>query len=180
VRALLTAAGVAAAEIAARRAIRSRSHAWLVVYGALGAASLAVPSRHERRPVGRARLAAGAALALAGYPLGRALLRSRATRRPPDGLGLELAALGLVVPLAEERIWGGIVETSAGPAATATLFAAKHAAVDGRCDRVVGLWLFWWGLAQVRRASPWAAVVLHCAANAGGVLLGHAAGRDQF
>ena len=85
-----------------------------------------------------------------------------------------------MVPAVEERVWGGIVEPALGPAATAALFAAKHAAIDGRRDRALGLWLCWWGLAQVRRASPGAALALHCAVNAGGVLLGHATGRDQF
>jgi hypothetical protein len=176
-RALLAAAAVTVVESGARRAVRSRSAAWLAAYGAL--ALLPAPSR-RRRPVGRVRLVAGVALAVAGYPLGRALLGSRPTGRPPEGLAVELAALGAVVPAVEERVWGGMVEPALGPAATAALFGVKHAVIDGRWDRVLGLSLCWWGLAQVRRASPAAALALHCAVNAGGVLLGHATARDQF
>jgi hypothetical protein len=177
VRALLAAAAVTAVELGARRAIRSRSAAWLVAYGALGL----LPAAPRRgRPGGRVRLVAGVALAVAGYPLGRALVGSRPSRRPPDRLVVELAALGFVVPAAEERVWGGVVEPALGPAATAVLFGAKHGVVDGLWDRVLGLALFWWGLAQVRRRSPAGALALHCAVNAAGVLLGHAAGRDQF
>jgi hypothetical protein len=126
------------------------------------------------------RLAAGAGLALAGYPLGRALVGSRSIRRPPDGLATELVVLGLLLPLVEERIWGALVEPAARPLATSLLFAAKHPLVDRRWDRVPGLALWWWGLAQVRQRSPLAALVLHGAVNAGGVLVGHATGRDQF
>lgn len=176
-RALLAAAAVTGAELSARRAIRSRSAAWLAAYGAL--ALLPAPRRRRRR-VGRFRLAAGVALAVTGYPLGRALLGSRPAGRPPDGLAVELAALAVVVPVVEERVWGVVVEPALGPAATAALFGAKHALVDGRWDRVLGLTLCWWGLAQVRRASPAAALALHCAVNAAGVLLGHATARDQF
>jgi hypothetical protein len=180
VRALLAAVAVTAAELGARRAIRSRSRAWLVAYGALGAASLALAVQPRRAPVHPARLAAGLGLALTGYPLGRALLGSRPTRPPPDGLAAELAALGALVPLVEERVWGGLVEPAIGSAATALTFASKHPLIDGSWDRLLGLALFWWGLAQVRRVSPRAALAVHCAVNTGGVLLGHATGRDQF
>src|SRR5262252_4293368 len=135
-KALLAAVAVTAAELGARRAIRSRSAAWLVAYGALGL--LPAPPRRGR-PVGRGRLVAGAALAVAGYPVGRTLLGSRPARRPPDRLVVEFAALGIVVPAVEERVWGGVVEPALGPAATAVLFGAKHGVVDGRWDRVLGL-----------------------------------------
>lgn len=178
---LLLAVAVATAELSARRSLRSRGRALIVSHGALGVGSLMVSRWPPRsRPVGPARVAWGLGLALFGYPLGRALLGSRSSQPPPDDLGTELAALGLLVPIVEERIWGGLVEPSAGAATTAVLFAAKHGVVDGRWDRVMGLGLFWFGLAQVRRASPAAAAVLHCAINMSGVVIGHALRSDQF
>jgi len=81
---------------------------------------------------------------------------------------------------AEELVWGRQVEPRIGVAPTALLFAAKHVALDGRWRRGLGLALFWTGLGLVRSRSPRLAAAIHVATNAGGVLLGHSTGRDQF
>ena len=120
------------------------------------------------------------ALALAGYPLGCALLGHRRKQAPPDPLALELAALAGAVAPAEEVVWGRNVERRVGVATTALLFAAKHIAIDGRWRRAGGLFLFWVGLGLVRRRTPVLALGLHVGANASGVLLGHISRRDWF
>jgi hypothetical protein len=117
---------------------------------------------------------------MAGYPLGCALLAHRATRPPQDALNTELLALACVVAPAEELAWGGQVESRLGVLPTALLFAAKHVAIDGLWRRALGLALFWAGLGMVRRRSPVLAFGVHVAANAGGVVLGHATSRDRF
>jgi hypothetical protein len=81
---------------------------------------------------------------------------------------------------AEELSWGAIVEPSIGPAATSTLFAAKHVVIDGRWRRALGLALFWAGLAVLRRRSRPVALAAHVAANATAVALGHLSGADRF
>jgi hypothetical protein len=143
------------------------------------AASLAGrPSRRHRAAPGALWL--GIPLALAGYPLGCRLLGHRPAHPPPDLVDLELAALAVTVAPAEELLWGVQVERRLGIIPTAILFAAKHVAIDGRWRRALGLALFQSGLGLVRSRSPRLAVALHVTANAGGVLLGHASGRDQF
>jgi membrane protease YdiL (CAAX protease family) len=121
-------------------------------------------------------------LTLAGYPIGRALLGDSplAASAPRDSLAAELAALGIVVPVAEELVWGGLVEGELGVPVTSLLFAVKHAAIDGRWRRSLGLALFWAGLGMVRRTSPPRALGLHVAGNTTAVVLGHAMARDQF
>jgi hypothetical protein len=173
--------GVTAAEAAARRGIRSRSLAWLAVYPLLGGAALvgSVPRPGLRRSWGPGGWL-GLALAVAGYPLGCALLGHRPTQAPPDPLALELAALAGAVAPAEELVWGWHVERRLGMATTAVLFAAKHVAIDGRWRRAGGLFLFWVGLGLVRRRSPILALGLHMTANGSGVVLGHITGRDSF
>jgi membrane protease YdiL (CAAX protease family) len=99
---------------------------------------------------------------------------------PRDGLAAELVALGLVVPVAEELAWGGLVEEDLGVAATSLLFAAKHCLLDGRWRRSLGLAAFWVGLGMIRRASPAQAMRLHVACNTAAVALGYATARDQF
>jgi hypothetical protein len=170
------------AEAAARRRIRSRSLAWLAAYSLLGAAALieTLPRVRSHRDAWGPGGWLGVTLALAGYPLGNALLGHRAWQAPPDPIVLELAALACVVAPAEEAIWGQNVERRLGVATTAALFAAKHVAIDGRWRRAGGLFLFWVGLGLVRRRSPMLALGLHVAANASGVVLGHATGRDSF
>lgn len=128
----------------------------------------------------RTALWPGMALAIAGYPLGCALLAHRPTRPPPDTLNIELIALACVVAPAEELAWGGHVESRLGVVPTAQLFAAKHVAIDGLWRRALGLALFWAGLGMVRRRSPVLAFGMHVAANAGGVVLGHATRSDRF
>jgi hypothetical protein len=170
---------VAAAEALARGAIRSRSAAWTISYGALW-----LVAGRPRAPTtgsgGRTGVAVGLALSLVGYPLGRRLLGDTPSGPPPDPLPVELAALGVVVPAVEEAIWGARVEPEIGVAGSAALFAAKHVALDGRWRRALGLGALWVGLGLLRRRSPGLAAGVHHACNAGGVLLGHATGRDRF
>ena len=181
------ATGVAGAEASARAVMPSRAVAWIVSYGTLAFAS----GRSSRDLRGGApglvaddprwgRTAIGVGLSLVGYPLGRRILGDSAEAAPVDPLVLDLLALGIVVPLAEEKVWGTKVEPDLGIAATSILFALKHVAIDGRARRTVGLAAFWIGLGFVRERSPRAAALLHCACNTGAVLWGHATGRDQF
>ena len=143
--------GVTAAEAAARRSLRSRSAAWLVVYPLLAA----------------------------GAVLDEAPPTRRGGSRSGWWLGVPLALAGAVAP-AEEIVWGRAVERSLGIGTTAALFATKHVVIDGRWRRAGGLFLFWVGLGLVRRRSPMLALGLHVSANASGVVLGHMTGRDLF
>ena len=186
-RALGWAVSVVGAETLARAVVPTRAPAWIVSYGALGLVSVG-PSRDLRggtsSPVAgdhdSMRTAIGVGLSLFGYPLGRRILGDSTEAAPVDGVVLDLLALGIVVPLAEERVWGTRVEPEVGVAATAALFALKHVAVDRRARRALGLAAFWTGLALVRKRSSRAAALLHCACNTGAVLWGHATSRDQF
>ena len=169
-----------AAEAAARRSLRSRSAAWLVVYPLLAAGAVLDEAPPTRRGGSRSGWWLGVPLALAGYPLGCALLGHRPYQAPPDPMALELAALAGAVAPAEEIVWGRAVERSLGIGTTAALFATKHVVIDGRWRRAGGLFLFWVGLGLVRRRSPMLALGLHVSANASGVVLGHMTGRDLF
>jgi len=122
---------------------------------------------------------AGGLIAVFGYPLGRTLLGDRSRSGPTDGLCSELLGLGLLT-VTEELVWGRQVEPLTGVPATAVLFALKHALIDGRWRRVLGLGLFWLGLGLVRRQSPRVALLVHCVANASGVVIGHWLDQDQF
>jgi hypothetical protein len=168
---------ITGAEWLARRPPRRRSQAWLLAYGALGGLALLSGARLAPRSGGLSLT--GLTLAAIGYPLGRRLLRDELSARPPQSLALELAALG-VVAVTEELTWGAIVEPALGPAATATLFAAKHVVIDGRWRRGLGLFAFWIGLAAQRRRWPVAAMAVHAALNAAGVVQGHVSRRDRF
>lgn len=177
-RGLFAAAAISGSEAVARRLISSRARALLVAYLAVAAFSTAAGAR--LRPGRSTPLSLlGAATAAAGYPLGRMLLADRPPDPPPDPLGWDLAALG-VVAFAEELSWGALVEAHLGAMPTAALFAAKHPFIDGRTRRVLGLFLFWLGLAAVRRSSPRAALLAHVLLNEAGVALGHWDGRDRF
>jgi hypothetical protein len=186
-RALTWAAGVAGAEAVTRGVMPSRAQAWIVSYGALALVS----GRSSEDPCGGTlrgeagntnltRTVIGLGFSLFGYSLGRRILGDSERAAPSDGLVLDLLALGIVVPLAEEKVWGTMVEPDLGVATTAALFALKHVAIDGRVRRALGLAAFWGGLGLVRERSPSAAAVLHCACNTGAVLRGHSTGRDQF
>jgi membrane protease YdiL (CAAX protease family) len=166
-------------ERVARRLLNSRAAALAVVYASLAAAAPRVERRitEESRPT---MPPAAVALVVAGYPLGRALAGDVLPGPPPDGVAVEILSLGAIVPLAEELIWGGLVERDLGVGLTSLLFALKHGLVDGRWRRAPGLIAFWTGLGLVRRRSPKVARTLHVCANVAGVLLGHAGGRDQF
>ena len=171
---------VTAAEAAARSRLRSRARAWLLAYAVVATvAGAAAPRLHRRRRLPGA-FWLGIPLVLAGYPAGRALAGDRPSGPPPEPALLELLALAAIVAPAEELAWGGQVEPRLGVVATAVLFALKHVAIDGRWRRAPGLAFFWLGLGLVRSRSYRAAVGLHVAANAGGVVLGHAGGRDSF
>ncbi|HEY1456787.1 MAG TPA: hypothetical protein VGG31_09835 [Candidatus Dormibacteraeota bacterium] len=146
----------------------------------LAAAALADRPARRRIGAGRRLLWIGVPLALTGYPLGCAMLGHRPPGRPSAGAGAEILALAAVVAPAEELTWGVQVERRLGVLPTAVLFAGKHVAIDGRWRRGLGLALFWVGLGLVRRRSPALALGLHIAANAGGVMLGHATGTDRF
>lgn len=163
-----------------RALIPSRAVAWILSYSALG--SVAIVIGVEAPSIGSFGLAAagGGILAAIGYPLGRALLGDKPEGPPPDPLWLELVAVGGVVVLAEELIWGAIVEPAIGIVATAALFAVKHPFVDGRWRRTLGLFLFWVGLGLVRSWLWPAALALHMVLNVGGVVLGHRSAADQF
>jgi hypothetical protein len=164
-----------------RQRTSSRAQAWRTTALVLLAMALLArsPQRLARRGGSRATLIAGACFAVFGYPLGRAVLRDRSAAPPQDTLDADLIGLGLLA-VAEESIWGARVEPALGPWLTAVLFAIKHPLIDGRWRRVLGLGLFWIGLALVRRRSPEAATLLHVGANVSGVLVGHWSGRDQF
>jgi hypothetical protein len=186
-QALRWAAGVGGAEALARAVMPSRAPAWIVSYGALALVSARSSGdprhgtlRGEARNNNLTRTVIGIGLSLFGYPLGRRILGDSPKVAPSDGLVLDLIALGIVVPLAEEKVWGTKVEPELGVAATAALFALKHVAIDGRARRALGLAAFWTGLGLVRERSPRGAALLHCACNTGAVLRGHATGRDQF
>jgi hypothetical protein len=152
----------------------------LIAYPLLGAAALTDIAPKARRHGGSLALLVGIPLAIAGYPLGCALLGHKPSGPPPDPLALELVALAGVVAPVEEATWGRLIEPRLGIPVTAALFAAKHLVVDGRWRRAAGLALFWTGLGLVRSRSPKLALGLHVAANASGVLLGHLQGRDSF
>src|ERR671918_550983 len=113
------AATVTFVEAAARRIIPSRARAWLVAYSALGL--VARWSRPRRRVPRRGSPLPGAVVAVAGYPLGRALLGDHPVIPPPDSAGIELAALGGTLAAAEELIWGGLVEPELGMGVTSVL-----------------------------------------------------------
>jgi hypothetical protein len=186
-RALGWAAGVAGAEALARAVIPTRAPAWIVSYGALALVSSRSRQdlrggtlRGETDNNNLTRTAIGLGLSLFGYSLGRRVLGDSAEAAPADGVVLDLLALGIAVPLAEEKVWGAKVEPDLGITGTAALFALKHVAIDGRVRRALGLAAFWAGLGLVRERSPRAAAMLHCACNTGAVLWGHATGRDQF
>lgn len=171
------AAAITFSEWFARRAVRSRARAWLVVYAVIGAAALASGARLARRSDGLSL--PGLLLAATGYPAGRSLLRDVPAGPPPDSIALELAAIE-VVAVAEELSWGALVEPALGRTATAALFAAKHVAIDGRWRRGPGLFAFWIGLGMQRRRWPAAAFAAHLVLNAGAVLQGQLTGRDRF
>jgi hypothetical protein len=181
-RAVAWAAAVTGLEWAARRAVRRRSTAWLVAYTALGSAALAAGARIAPGSLddNRRRTILGAALAMAGYPVGRAVLGDRPDTAPSDPAAQEAAAIAGVVPAAEELVWGQLVEPELGLASTASLFALKHPLVDGRWRRALGLGLSWYGLGLVRKSSPLAALALHIGNNATGVVMGRVTGQDQF
>jgi hypothetical protein len=174
----LTWAGlITATEWWARRPPRRRSEAWLLTYGALGGLALLSGARLGPRSGGLSL--SGITLAAIGYPLGRLVAGDHPSDAPPQRLALELVALE-VVAVTEELTWGAIVEPALGPATTATLFAAKHVVIDSRWRRGLGLFAFWMGLAAQRRRWPVAAMLLHAALNAAGVIQGHATSRDRF
>lgn len=172
---------ITAAEATARHVVRSRARALLLVYPVLGGIAIAARrsgSTSPRTAFGTP-VVAGFALAAAGYPLGRWLMNDRGTEPPRDSLALDLLSLSLVGGF-EEVIWGQWIENTAGIVPTAALFCAKHVVIDRRAGRALGLFGFWLGLGLVRRWSRKAALLLHVGSNAGGVLLGHITGRDQF
>ena len=168
---------ITSAEWGARRTFKARSTAWVMAYGGLAVAAAASGAR-VRATDGELSWK-GLALAAFGYPLGRGLLGDRESSPPPDGFAHELVAIE-VVAATEELTWGAIVEPALGPTLTAALFAGKHAVIDGRWRRLLGLFLFWSGLATQRRRWPTAALIAHALLNAIGVVRGHRSGRDQF
>ena len=169
-------------ERAARRAFPQRSSAWLIGYAALGSAAAAAGARIDggAGEADRGHTIAGVVLAMAGYPLGRAIFRDRIVAAPTEPALRETVAIAGVVAPGEELVWGQLVEPELGLAATASLFALKHPLVDGRWRRAVGLGLFWYGLGLVRRRSPRAALALHIWCNASGVVIGRMKGEDQY
>ena len=185
-RALQWAVVVAGTEALARAVMPSRARAWIVSYGTLALISGRSSGDSRGQILQEAgtkqsrRTVIGLGLSFFGYPLGRRILGDAPEAAPSDGMVLDLLALGIVVPLTEEWVWGTKVEPDLGIAPTAALFAFKHVAIDGRARRALGLAAFWTGLGLVRERSPRAAALLHCACNTGAVLRGHATGRDQF
>jgi len=167
-------------EAVARGLLPTRSRAWIAAYSVLGAAAVIDRAPMPRRRGGPTAMWIGIPLALAGYPLGCALLAHRLYQRPRDPAAVELTALAAVVAPVEELTWGWLIEPRIGIPATAALFAAKHVVIDGKWRRAAGLGLFWVGLGLVRRRSPMLALGLHVATNASGVMLGHLTGEDRF
>jgi len=161
--------------------LTSRARAWQATGVVLlpTAVLAAGPRRWVRRGKNTWCVAGGLLLALVGYPLGRAILGDKPIAPPQDGLSDDVLGLGLLA-LTEELVWGRQVEPVLSVPLTAAMFAIKHPLIDGRWRRVLGLALFWLGLALVRPRSPAAAAVAHVVANASGVLLGHLIGVDQF
>ncbi len=164
----------------ARKRSRSRSRAWLTAYPVLGAVAGIDRAPRRRRGGGLPAVLVGVPLALIGYQLGCALFGHKPYQSPPDSMAIELVALAGVVAPVEELTWGRVIEPRLGIPMTATLFAIKHVAIDGKWRRAGGLAIFWVGLALVRRRSPTLAVGLHVAANATGVVMGHLTRRDLF
>jgi len=168
---------ITGAEWLARKSTQGRSQAWLVAYFGLGGLALLSGARLAPRSGGVSL--PGLTLAAIGYPLGRRVMGDHSSDAPPQHLALELAALE-VVAITEELTWGAIVEPALGLTATATLFAAKHVVIDSRWRRGLGLFAFWMGLAAQRRRWPLAALLVHAALNAAGVVQGHLSRRDRF
>ena len=168
---------ITGAEWWARKSTRGRSQAWLVAY--LGLGGLALLSGARLAPGSGGLSLPGLMLAAIGYPLGRRVMGDHSSDAPPQHLALELAAIE-VVAVTEELTWAAIVEPELGPAATAALFAAKHVVIDSRWRRGIGLFAFWMGLAAQRRRWPLAAMLVHAALNAAGVVQGHVSSRDRF
>ena len=179
-KALAWAVGITAAELGARQLLGNRARGWIAAYSLVGLAALATELPARRATPRRESLWLGVSLAIAGYPLGCALLGHRWAGPPPDDEQTELVALAGVVAPAEEFAWGGQVERRLGVVPTSVLFAAKHVAIDGRWRRALGLALFWCGLGILRSRSRVLALTVHAVANAGGVMLGHASGEDRF
>jgi len=173
---------VVVSERIARSAVTSRSRGLLLAYLSLGAVTLLSEVDRSSRTVdgSRGTVVAGLALTFSGYQLGRALLSDRPDVPPSESLAADTVALGIVVPVVEEAIWGARVEPIIGITATSLAFALKHSLVDGRWRRTLGLAAFWTGLALLRRRSRATALAAHVAANVGAVVLGHATGRDRF
>lgn len=110
-RPLRWAGTIAACEYAARRLLSSRATALLIAYAGLAVAAASTGSTAGGGV--RRRVPAGAvALALGGYPLGRAVARDASPGPPPEGIVRELVVLGVVVPVAEELVWGGSWRTT--------------------------------------------------------------------
>jgi hypothetical protein len=172
---------VTVGERQARRAIGGRAAALLATYVPLGVvAALRSSGPRNVRPSPRWALPLGIGLTFGGYQLGRWLLGDQPTEEPSDPFVLELLSLGVLVPVAEEMIWGARVEPAVGVGVTACVFAGKHPSVDDRWRRTLGLAAFWAGLGLIRRRSRLGAVVAHVIANSGAVALGHATGRDRY
>jgi len=173
-------AGVVVLERLGKRLTGSRAKGWIGSYLIIGLAALVLGPENPTRNALDWRVALGVALALGGYQLGRLVLGDRPDRPRSESKTLELVALAGVVAPVEELLWGAVVGPEIGFLATAGLFAVKHPLVDGRWRRLLGLFVFWLGLSLVRAYSWPLALVLHMAANAGGVVIGHRQNLDQF
>lgn len=172
--------GVVVLERLGTKLTGSRAKGWIASYLLIGLAALALGPQIPTRTTLDWRMGVGVALALGGYQVGRLALGDRPDRPLSESKTLELVALAGVVAPVEELLWGAVVGPEIGFLATAGLFAVKHPLVDGRWQRVLGLLLFWVGLSLVRAYSWPLALVLHMAANAGGVVIGHSQNLDQF
>lgn len=172
--------GVVVLERLGNKLTGSRAKGWIGSYLLVGLAALALGPQVSASNRFDWRVLVGVALAVGGYQLGRLVLGDRPDRPPSESKTVELMALAGVVAPVEELLWGAVVGPEIGFVATAGVFAVKHPLVDGRWRRVLGLFLFWIGLSLVRAYSWPMALVLHVAANAGGVLIGHRQNLDQF
>jgi membrane protease YdiL (CAAX protease family) len=164
---------------AALRAIASQARLWQV----WAAAAAALAATIALAPVD-ALLWGGVRLPAAFSPWRweATVLASAAPLLVPASL---LLVNGLLIPIAEEWLWRGLIQPrlvgalglAAGLLATAALFSLKHAIVDASLGRLLALTAFGLVLGALAARRGWRASALaHALANTAATLLALAAG----